>query len=579
MITSSRTSQTYATKSTFKEIDEFIKLKRTEGYYIVDFDFGAGLYAVIMDKGNEFLEQFHWWSKEFDKNKVSEFWEKGYRLTHLFHDNSDWIYVFSKLENQKPQSYSIDDEFPKTQIQKRWDEGYSISKIAYGQNQWVVFFLKDIGYNPGWALRRNIDAEEIKNWLDEDKIITDLVWGNNQWAIANGRHKLYKHQVIESSTTFPYECIKKRWQDGYDITLCAFGESMWHVLFSSNNKEQVLLNEKNRANKELVEILAECKNLFDEKKYTKIIELFESNPLTKEHEECVSYYLWSLWGADGYEAKAYDLSFEYGAKFNTKRWDRIKGHYSKWKKSYDKALEFYKHSSEEQYLEVLSIFEGFRKLYHEKQYAEVINYFETKLFNSISENYLDIAEKYVWALYRNNGTEVKAYEQYKKFSQQHPDNEIFKLAGAYITQWVGIRNSDIDSLEESTSIFKSLNKKDEVDKNKERIIKIKSDIKNKEKKEKEVEKAIKKEKERKNKDEEKQKKIEEELRNHKLKSSRGEIYCMFCGVDKKQLYNYESCNGRVNGHNYIFMKDNKDNWKLKCNKCGKSRSYSRESCS
>jgi hypothetical protein len=88
-----------------------------------------------------------------------------------------------------------------------------------------------------------------------------------------------------------------------------------------------------------------------------------------------------------------------------------------------------------------------------------------------------------------------------------------------------------------------------------------------------------KEQEKLRKEEEKRKEKEAELSKHKLKSSRGEIYCVFCGMFKSRTHVVDYCSGRINDHNYVFMKDKKDRWELLCNKCGKSRSYAAEYCS
>ena len=88
-----------------------------------------------------------------------------------------------------------------------------------------------------------------------------------------------------------------------------------------------------------------------------------------------------------------------------------------------------------------------------------------------------------------------------------------------------------------------------------------------------------KEKELKLKIEEKSKEKEKIEKQHKLKSSRGDVFCIYCGSLEGEIYTYSYCDGRKNGHNYVFMKDKKDRWHIKCNKCGADRSDSNYSCS
>jgi hypothetical protein len=124
-----------------------------------------------------------------------------------------------------------------------------------------------------------------------------------------------------------------------------------------------------------------------------------------------------------------------------------------------------------------------------------------------------------------------------------------------------------------------------IDENERKVI-VKDEDRKRKLEEKEKEKALKlflqetdrklkleaKEKERNQKQEEKEK-IEKQ---HKLKSSRGVVFCIYCGSLEGT---YSFCDGRKNGHNYVFMKDKKDRWHIKCNKCGADRSDSNYSCS
>jgi hypothetical protein len=517
----------------------------------------------------------HWRSKKIDSKKIIYLWEKGYRITHLFHDNDDWIYVFSKLKKLSKQTYCIETEFPQTEIRKMWDEGFRISKIAFGDSQWIILFLNDTDYNSGWVLREHIDAQEIKKWLDDGKIITDLTWGNNKWAIGFGKHIHYKYQIIETSITFPYEIIKKRWSDGYDITLCAYGGGNWHVVFSTKNKEKVISKEKERLINDSEKYAKDLELLYNEKKYKELIELFQGNKKMHDIESCVNNYLWSLWLHKDTEEMAFALADEFNSKFNTTRWNIIKGHYSKWKKKYDDALKYYNKIYKEGYNEVLKIFEDFRNLYREKKYKEVVDYFESNLYNSISKSYLDIVEIYLWSLFRKDGSEIQAYHTFKKFNYLFPNESIIMLVGGYITQWVGSSNNDINILEESVLLFKSLDKKEELEKSKEKILIAKSKLKEKEKilkiEEREKEKKQKqeaKEQERKIKEEEKKKEKEKKELEHKLKSSNGKTFCVYCGKEEHNV-RANPCYGRKMGHNYVFLKDKRGRLDLKCNKCGK----------
>jgi hypothetical protein len=128
-----------------------------------------------------------------------------------------------------------------------------------------------------------------------------------------------------------------------------------------------------------------------------------------------------------------------------------------------------------------------------------------------------------------------------------------------------------------SEIFASTIIKPFIDEN-ERKVTAKNEDRKRKLEEKEKEKALKlflKETERIQKQEVKEKEKEKIEKQHKLKSSRGVVFCVYCG-SLEGTYNF--CDGRKNGHNYVFMKDKKERWHLKCNKCGADRIDSNYSC-
>jgi hypothetical protein len=232
-----------------------------------------------------------------------------------------------------------------------------------------------------------------------------------------------------------------------------------------------------------------------------------------------------------------------------------------------------------------AVLQKYTSLYKEKKYSEVITFYESKI--KYTKGYpVNCSVNYLWALYKSDGNEKKAYDLGKELLSKNPDVSILTELVGYISQWLGKVNNDISKLEESIVLFNFLNKKDEVEKSKEKIHSIKNNLKEKEKvlklEEQERERLFKqesKEKEKKLKQEEKEKEKEKIEKQHKLKSSRGVVFCIYCGSLEGEIYTYSYCDGRKNGHNYVFMKDKKDRWHIKCNKCGAHRSDSNYSCS
>ena len=55
------------------------------------------------------------------------------------------------------------------------------------------------------------------------------------------------------------------------------------------------------------------------------------------------------------------------------------------------------------------------------------------------------------------------------------------------------------------------------------------------------------------------------LRQHKFKSSRGILFCKYCGAERK--YSDGECHYRKNGHNFVYLKVD-GAWEITCNLCG-----------
>ena len=108
MITSERDGQFYVTRNKYDEIFDYIQNKRKEGCFVVDFDWGNGVYAEILEKNCGINEQRIVFSKAFNENSIiKEWWDKGYNLSGLEFDDVDWIYVFSKYDKKGSKSKII----------------------------------------------------------------------------------------------------------------------------------------------------------------------------------------------------------------------------------------------------------------------------------------------------------------------------------------------------------------------------------------------------------------------------------------------------------------------------------------
>ena len=559
MITSERGGQFYVTREKYDDILAYTKEKKELGYFVVDFDRGNGVFSAILEKECGITDQRIVWSKTFNEESIiKKWWDQGFNLSGLEHDGTDWIYIFSKYKKKHAQAFNYDSDFPSDSIKDRWDNGYSISKICHGGNTWVIVFTKGIDYHPGWATRTKLDLDEMNKWIEDGKIITDLVYGDEKWAMTFGKHKQYSYQTIEVSNTFPTDKIHEKWDNGYDISLCAYGEKKWVMAFSTKNKEKA--KENDAVSKELatLELMTEVDDAYKKDEYATVIKTFEKNQsILKDEEEAVNCYLWSLWMSEGTEEKAYNLAKEYQSKFNTKRWLLLRGHYCKWKKWYDFALKNYKNCSEKNYKEIKAIFDDFQTLVNDKEYKQAIDYFESNLYNSISEDHLDVAHSYARALYQNDGTESNALATLEGYIKTYPNHKPFISLAGHVSKYLGEKDDDLTLLEKSLGFFKQIKETEKVKEVKESIKSVKAKVK-------QILAETKKAKER-----------EEKMKQHHFKTARGITFCKHCGKDSS--WSGFDCKGQENGHNYTAQKIDGE-WQPMCTKCAKDKSWSDYSC-
>ena len=301
------------------------------------------------------------------------------------------------------------------------------------------------------------------------------------------------------------------------------------------------------------EQLERLKSLYEKESYDKVITLFESDESLKTNEEIVHKYLWSLWMNDGTEKKANELAKEYNKKFKTDRWDEIIGAYAERMKWFDVALSYFDKSKHPtKYNKVKKIFDDYDSLYLEEKYKEVIEYFENKLYLSHSKTKHEIVHKYLWSLYKNSGTEIKALEKTKVFLEKYGDSDSdrwFNLAGS-INFYLGKnnKNDNIIFLNDALFFYQKTG-------NDERIKEINDLIK---------EAAVRE------KQQAKEAAVDEKNRTHDFSISNGITYCRYCGGDDK--VRSLPCKREL-GHKYTLRKTKWDGWQPVCNTCGDERTY------
>ena len=318
--------------------------------------------------------------------------------------------------------------------------------------------------------------------------------------------------------------------------------------------------------------------------YLVVIDKFENNKAALESDEDVVYhYLWSLHLTEGNEDKCYEMIQHYEVKFKTDRWLKLKGHCYVNKKWYDYALTAYENSSEIHYAVIQKIFADFSNLIEEEKWDDAISYFKENLYLSISDNHLDVGYNYCRALFRGSeSNEVKALEQLKKYLEKYSDNKSFLNLAASIASYIGRTEYDFDMLDEAATFYKKSGNNDGVARIKESIKKTKQEAREVAANEKQAAKEAAAEEKKAT----REAAAKAKMLKHKFKSSRGVMFCKYCGNDNKNFFDGD-CYNRINGHNFVYMKVEEPswmsnpttNWEITCNKCGTNAKYSDSNCS
>ncbi len=230
-------AQIFISKKTWNEVTAEIKEYWDKDFYITDFDYGDGMYRVLLSKGTGWNGQAYRFGKEFPKEKIQELWDKDYYITNITHDGSDWIVIMSggtDLNGQNWFTRTSFNDFEK-KVDEEWSKGKDITKVAYGNGLYLGVTSGGLGWNQNWWNWNNFPTDELMDLKKTDgKILTDAFeFGDKVFAIASSNTG-YTKQRIHKNKDFDYlkKILKNRWDEGYDLTTVSFFKSEWILIFS-----------------------------------------------------------------------------------------------------------------------------------------------------------------------------------------------------------------------------------------------------------------------------------------------------------------------------------------------------------
>ena len=170
-------------------------------------------------------QQIYKTSNDFPGAFIREKWQEGYDVTSMAYGAGVWALVMTKGQQNLEQAFATELQFPGEQIRQYWKSGYSVTNLAYGTGLWAVIASK-LSDDPLQRYATSVDFPgDAINSLGEDGFaVTVLAYGDGLWAYVVSQSRVKLKQTYATATASPGAKITELWGQGYDITNLAFGD-------------------------------------------------------------------------------------------------------------------------------------------------------------------------------------------------------------------------------------------------------------------------------------------------------------------------------------------------------------------
>ena len=229
--------QTFIYRSTWKDLVAGIKEYWDKDYYITDFDYGDGMYRVLLSKETGWSGQAYRSGKEFPAEKVKELWDKDYDITNVTYDGSDWIVIMTGNTGLNRQNWFTRSSFDafKDRANELWTEGKDLTKVAYGDGMYLGVFSGGLNWQQTWWHWSEFPTDDLmKEKKTNGKIITDAFEFKDMVFAVASSNTGYTKQRFHKNKDFEYlrKLLKNRWDDGYTLTTVSYYKKEWILVFS-----------------------------------------------------------------------------------------------------------------------------------------------------------------------------------------------------------------------------------------------------------------------------------------------------------------------------------------------------------
>ena len=231
-------------KSSWRNAMDVIRERWDQDYYITDFDYGDGGYFIVMSQVRGWNGQCVKYGSEFPRDDVRELWKKGYAITNMLHDGTDWIVVLTKVSYCKSQGYfsSMDWSEFRADVRKSWRSDMVATKLAcdiqphYTQYMAAVTEFEDCSPSQGMhCLSGSVTADELGSLCSEDEFIADMYDFDGCLCVITSNERKMRGVAIKMSYSLDeiFDAIEQYVDNGFKITTVCYYRREWIVVFAA----------------------------------------------------------------------------------------------------------------------------------------------------------------------------------------------------------------------------------------------------------------------------------------------------------------------------------------------------------
>ena len=220
---------------------ENVKKFWNEGMFITDFDYGNGVYVVVMSNVKGWNGQAIRFGSTLPSDDITELWNKDYYITNVLYDGSDWIVVMSGVDYCSTQSYFSRTKWSEftEKISDGWKEDKVVTKLCCeikdSYNKYFAVMTKFKDCSPSQTRRYIKDRvliQDLEGMCQDGNYIVDIFdVDGGVYVVTAGRTgwitcKVCKNKDLKTI----FEKIEDYWNRGYYITSIANYNGDWFAV-------------------------------------------------------------------------------------------------------------------------------------------------------------------------------------------------------------------------------------------------------------------------------------------------------------------------------------------------------------